>query len=127
MRKKIILIYLSITVFILLLGGYFFLYNIYGSEVRRTPENLFAQTSSEMKIEVIPINAMGKKAWFRKSSADFEIVEGMDLIEITEYNKESGFMKIRSKGKTGLVGIKIKSRHSLLPEYIEIEILALSV
>ncbi|MBK7632817.1 MAG: hypothetical protein IPJ23_19485 [Ignavibacteriales bacterium] len=127
MRKKIILIYLSITVFILLLGGYFFLYNIYGSEVRRTPENFFAQTSSEMKIEVVPINAMGKKAWFRKSSADFDIVEGMDLIEITEYNKESGFIKIKSKGKAGLVGIKIKSQHSLLPEYIEIEILALSV
>ena len=74
MRKKIILIYLFITVFILLLGGYFFLYNIYGSEVRRTPENLFAQTSSEMKIEVVPINSMGKKAWFRKSSADFVVV-----------------------------------------------------
>lgn len=127
MRKKIILIYLSITVFILLLGGYFFLYNIYGSEVRRTPENLFAQTSSKMTIEVTPINALGKKAWFRKSSADFDIVEGMDLIEITEYNKESGLIKIRSKGKAGLVGIKIKSQHSLLPEYIEIEILPLTV
>lgn len=127
MRKKIILIYLFITVFILLLGGYFFLYNIYGSEVRRTPENLFAQTSSEMKIEVVPINAMGKKAWFRKSSADFVVVEGMNLIEITEYNKETGFIKIRSKGKAGLVGIKIKSQHSLLPEYIEVEILPLTV
>lgn len=127
MRKKIILIYLFITVFILLLAGYFFLYNIYGSEVVRNPQNLHAQTSSEMKIEVIPVNALGKKAWFRKSSADFDIVDGMDLIEITEYNKESGFIKIRSKGKTGVVGIKIKSQHSLLPEYIEIEILALTV
>ncbi|MBK7629832.1 MAG: hypothetical protein IPJ23_03850 [Ignavibacteriales bacterium] len=60
-----------------------------------------------MKIEVIPINAMGKKAWFRKSSADFDIVEGMDLIEITEYNKESGFITIRSKGKAGLVELKL--------------------
>jgi hypothetical protein len=80
-----------------------------------------------MKIEVIPINAMGKKAWFRKSSADFVVVEGMNLIEITEYNKETGFIKIRSKGKAGLVGIKIKSQHSLLPEYIEVEILPLTV
>ncbi|HRN27583.1 MAG: hypothetical protein KBE38_01445 [Ignavibacterium sp.] len=127
MRKKIILIYLSITVFILLLGGYFFLYNIYGSEVRRSPQNLYADISSEMTIEVIPINALGKKAWFRKSSADFDIVDGIYLIEITEYNKEFGFIKIRSKGKVGLVGIKIKSQHSLLPEYIEIEILALTV
>ena len=127
MRNKIILIYLTITVFVLLLAGYFFLYNIYGSEVIRNPQNLYAQSSSEMIIEVIPINAMGKKALFRSSSAVFEIVEGIDLIEIIEYTKEIGFIKIRSKGKAGLVGIKIKSQHSLLPEYIEIEILALTV
>lgn len=127
MRKKIILIYLSITVFILLLGGYFFLYNIYGSEVKRSAQNLYADTSSEITIEVFPINALGKKAWFRKSSATFEIVEGIELIEITERNEESGFIKIRSRGEAGLVGIKIKSEHSLLPEYIEIEILTLTV
>ena len=127
MRKKIILIYLSIIVFILLLGGYFFLYNIYGSEVKRSAQNLYADTSSEIKIEVIPVNALGKKAWFRKSSATFKIVEGLELIEITERNEESGFIKIRSRGEAGLVGIKIKSEHSLLPEYIEIEILTLTV
>jgi hypothetical protein len=127
MRKKIILIYLIISVFILLLGGYFFLYNIYGSEVRCFPKNLYVDHSSEMVIEVIPVNALGKKAWFRKSSATFEIVEGLELIVITERNEESGFIKIRSKGKAGLVGIKIKSHHSLLPEYVEIEILALTV
>ena len=127
MRKKIILIYLSITVFILLLGGYFFLYNIYGSEVKRSAQNLYADTSSEISIEVFPINALGKKAWFRKSSATFEIIEGLELIEIIEHNEESGFIKIRSKGEAGLVGIKIKSEHSLLPQYIEIEILALTV
>lgn len=127
MRKKIILIYLLISVFILLLGGYFFLYNIYGSEVIRKPQNLYADHSSEMIIEVVPVNALGKKAWFRSSSASFEIIEGLGLIEIIEYNKKSGFIKIRSKGKIGVVGIKIKSEHSLLPEYIEIEILALTV
>ncbi len=127
MRKKIILIYLSISVFILLLGGYFFLYNIYGSEVKRSAQNLYADTSSEITIEVFPINALGKKAWFRKSSATFELIEGVNLVDVIEYDKESGFLKIRSRGKVGLVGIKIKSEHSLLPEYIEIEILALTV
>ena len=127
MRIKIILIYLLISVFVLLLSGYFFLYNIYGSEVKRSAQNLYADTSSEITIEVFPINALGKKAWFRKSSATFEIVEGLELIEITERNEESGFIKIRSRGEAGLVGIKIKSEHSLLPEYIEIEILALTV
>lgn len=127
MRKKIIIIYLLVSVFILILGGYFFLFNIYGSEVQCAPKNLFADTSSEMIVEVVPINALGKKAWFRKSSATFEIVEGLELIEIIENNPEFGFIKIRSKGKVGLIGIKIKSEHSLLTEYIEIEILALTV
>jgi hypothetical protein len=127
MRKKIILIYLLIAVFVLLLGGYFFLYNIYGSEVKRSAQNMYADTFSEITIEVIPVNALGKKAWFRKSSATFEIVEGLELIEIIEHNKESGFIKIRSKGEAGLVEVKIKSEHSLLAEYIEIEILALNV
>lgn len=127
MRKKIILIYLSITVFVLLLGGYFFLFNIYGSEVKRSAQNLYADTTSEITIEVVPVNALGKKAWFRISSATFKIVEGLELIEIIERNDESGFIKIRSRGKVGLVGIKIKSEHSLLPEYVEIEILTLTV
>ena len=127
MRKKIILIYLLISVFVLLLVGYFFLYNIYGSEVKRSTQNLYADTTSEITIEVFPINALGKKAWFRKSSATFELIEGIDLVDVIEYDKESGFLKIRSRGKVGLVGIKIKSEHSLLPEYVEIEILALSV
>ena len=105
----------------------FFYYNIYGSEVKRSAQNLYADTSSEITIEVFPINALGKKAWFRKSSATFEIIEGLDLIDVIEYDKESGFIKIRSKGEVGLVGIKIKSEHSLLPEYIEIEILTLTV
>lgn len=127
MRKNILTTYILIIVFILLLAGYFFLYNIYGTEIRRSPMNLFADTSSEMIIEVVPINALGRKAWFRKSSAEFEIIEGVDLIEIVGRKSESGFLKIRSKGKVGVVGIKIKSKHSLLPEYIEIQILDLNV
>ncbi len=125
--KKIITIYLTIFVLILLLGGYFFLYNIYGTEVRRLPQNLFADHTSEMTIEVIPINALGKKAIFRNSSATFSIVEGSELIEVIENDESRGLLKIRSKGISGLVGIKIKSEHSLLPEFIEIEILPLTV
>ena len=126
MRKKIIFIYFFISIFILFLGGYFFLYNIYGSEVKKLPQYLYADTTSEMIIEVVPINALGKNAWFRKSSATFKVIEGIDLIEIIEYIKEIGYLKIRSKGKVGLVGIKIKSQYSLVPELVEIEILGLT-
>lgn len=126
MRKKKVLIYLLISFILLFICGYYFIYNIYGSEIRRTPHDLFADASSEMLIEVVPVNALGKKAWFRNSSATFELIEGVNLVEIIEYNKELGFLKIRSRGKAGLVGIKIKSEHSLLTEYIEIEIIGLT-
>ena len=122
MRKKIITIYLLIFVLIILLLGYFFLYNIYGSEVRKTPENLFADPQSEMIIEVVPVNGLGSRAWFRTSSAKFEIIEGNNLIEVISLDEKNGQLKIRSLGEPGKVGIKIKSQHSLFPEYIEIEI-----
>ena len=112
---------------IVLLLGYFFLYNIYGSEVRKSTPNLFADPESEMTIEVIPVNALGSKAVFRTSSAEFEIVEGSDLIEVKLENNKDGVLQIRSKGVSGVVGIKIKSEHYLLPEYIEIEILSRTV
>jgi hypothetical protein len=127
MRKKIITIYFLIFFLIVLLLGYFFLYNIYGSEVRKSSENLFADPQSEMTIEVIPVNALGSKAFFRTSSAKFEIIEGNDLIEIINKDESKGILKIRSSGEVGIVGIKIKSEHSLLPEYIELEVLSRTV
>jgi len=127
MRKKIITIYFLILFLIVLLLGYFFLYNIYGSEVRKSSANLFADPQSEMTIEVIPVNALGSKAIFRTSSAEFEVLEGYDLIEVKLNNKKDGVLIIQSKGVIGIVGIKIKSEHSLFPEYIEIEILSRTV
>ncbi len=84
-----------------MLLGYFFFYNIYGSEVRKTPAYLFADPESVITIEVVPVNALGSKAIFRTSSAEFEIVEGNDLIEVTLIDKRNGVLKIRSKGKSG--------------------------
>ena len=123
MRKNIITIYILLFILIAFLLGYFFLYNIYGSEIRKTPSNLFADPESVMIIEVVPVNALGSKAVFRTSSAKFDIIEGVDLVEVTSKINNDGILQIRSKGKPGIVGIKIKSEHSLFPEYIEIEIL----
>ena len=101
MRKNIIVIYILLFILIAFLLGYFFLYNIYGSEVRKTPAYLFADPESVMIIEVVPINALGSKAIFRTSSAEFEVVEGNDLIEVTLIDKENGVLQIRSKREIG--------------------------
>ncbi|GIK21976.1 MAG: hypothetical protein HND40_04135 [Ignavibacteriota bacterium] len=123
---KVLSIYLLIFLLLLLLAGYYFLYNIYGVEIKKSANNLYADFDSEITIKIYPINALGKKAWFRKTSASFEIVEGSDLISVLENNSDEGIIRIRANGKTGLVGIKIKSVHSLFPEYIEFEILPLT-
>jgi len=123
---KVLSIYLLIFFILLLLAGYYFLYNIYGVEIKKSANNLYADFDSEITIKIYPINALGKKAWFRKTTASFEIVEGSDLISVLENNSDEGIIRIRANGKTGLVGIKIKSVHSLFPEYIEFEILPLT-
>ena len=126
MRQKIITVYAFIFLLLLIVLSYYFLYNIYGNEIRKEPENLYADPASEMRIEVIPVNALGWKAIFRSSSAVFDIVEGQDLIDIVKTNEASGVLVVRSKGKAGTVGIKIKSDYSLVPDYIEIHILTLT-
>ncbi|MFZ2322761.1 MAG: hypothetical protein WAV89_03585 [Ignavibacteriaceae bacterium] len=126
MRQKIITVYAFIFLLLLIILSYYFLYNIYGNEIRKEPENLYANPASEMRIEVIPVNALGWKAIFRSSSAVFDIVEGQDLIDIVKTNEANGVLVVRSKGKAGTVGIKIKSDYSLVPDYIEIHILTLT-
>jgi hypothetical protein len=126
MRQKNIIIYFIILVLLILILTYYFLYNIYGDEVRKQPGNLFADVSSTMSIQIVPINALGWKAIFRKSSASFEILEGNELIDILSIDKLNGEIKIQSKGKDGVVMIKIQSEHSLLPEYVEVQILPLN-
>lgn len=122
------LIYISFSVVLLLLVlSYYFLYNIYEIEIKKSPAFLYAKTSSSLTIEVIPINALGTKAWFRTVSAQFEIIEGKELIEVENMNSENGILVIKSTGKTGKVGIKIFSKYSLLPQYVEVEILPLTV
>ena len=123
--NKPIIIYGLIFILLFIILAYYFLYNIYGDEIRKEPQNIYADNLSEMTIQVIPINAFGWKAICRKSSATFQIVEGADLIEIIIIDEPNGKIKIRSQGSEGIVGIKIRSEHSLLTEYIEVEILPL--
>jgi hypothetical protein len=127
MRQKIIAVYVLIFLVLLIILSYYFLYNIYDNEIRRQPVNLYADLSSEMTIEVVPINAIGWRAILRSSSAKFDIIDGKDLIEVVETKETEGTIRIRSKGKTGTVGIKIKSQNSLFPDYVEFQILPLIV
>lgn len=91
--------------------------NTYGDVVVKHPENLFAETTSKIKIEVVPVNSFGWKIPFRKSRSEFMIIEGGSLVEILETNSENGFIILRSKGIPGVVEISIKSQYSPFPTW----------
>ncbi|AFH49771.1 Hypothetical protein IALB_2066 [Ignavibacterium album JCM 16511] len=127
MKRKDLIMILFSAIIILLILAYYFLYNIYEIKVEVNPSQLYADVNSKVEIKVIPINALGSKAIFRYTESKFEISEGKELVEVEAINKKISVMKIKSKGIEGKVGIKILSKHSLFPQYVEILILPLKV
>jgi hypothetical protein len=127
MKSKDWIMILAGGIILLLIAGYYFLYNIYEIKVEISPQHLYTDSNSSLEIKVIPINALGSRALFRSTESEFEIIEGASLVEIIFLDKELSVLKIKSKGMEGKVGIKIHNSHSLFPQYVEILILPLRV
>lgn len=127
MKSKDWIMILAGAIILLLIAGYYFLYNIYEIKVEISPQHLYTDSNSSLEIKVIPINALGSRALFRSTESEFEIIEGASLVEIIFLDKELSVLKIKSKGMEGKVGIKIYNSHSLFPQYVEILILPLRV
>ena len=127
MKSKDWIMILAGVIILLLIAGYYFLYNIYEIKVEISPQHLYTDSNSSLEIKVIPINALGSRALFRSTESEFEIIEGASLVEIIFLDKELSVLKIKSKGMEGKVGIKIYNSHSLFPQYVEILILPLRV
>jgi len=109
----------------LVIGGLFFYHyfiNIYEVTVSAEPEALYADNQSEVVIWVVPLNSFGWKALFRTASAEFEIKEGLPLVEIIKIDRENGKMILKAKSEKGKIVIEIKSPFSLLPTIIEIPV-----
>lgn len=123
--KKIILLFV-----LLVFAGFtihYFIFSIYEVNTVVYPENVFADPSSEIKVTVKPINAMGWSVPFRTVKAKFKILEGDNLVLIKSVDQENGFILLQSLGIEGTVGIYIDSEYSLFPSYIEIKILPKTV
>ena len=81
---------------------------------------MYADNTSTLVIEAVPINSFGWKAPFRKPHSDFTFDEGKDLIEVVFRDNDNGILKLRAKGKSGRVSVTIKTKYSLFPSTIEI-------
>ena len=124
MKKSRIYLILSIIILIIFFSCYYYFFNIFETVIRINPKNLYADNQSTAVIEVIPINALGMKVPFRNVSADFEIREGKQLVEVISENKNEGVIKLKAKSNTGTVVIYVRSKYSLLPSLVEIHIYA---
>lgn len=120
MRSSNIYLILIIVILIAAFAAFHYIFSIYEVIYKLTPDKLFADNTSTIVIEAVPLNSFGWKAPFRKSYSSFTIIEGNDLVEIINLNKEYGILKLRAKDKAGKVSVTIKSKYSLLPSTIEI-------
>lgn len=113
---SIILLILLITVFVV----YNYLISIYEVIYQVTPETLFADGRSEIKITAVPLNGIGSKALFRVAEAEYTINEGHNLVDIVKYDKTTGILILRAKNSAGSVNITATSAYALLPSPIKI-------
>jgi hypothetical protein len=120
MRRLDIYLIFLIILFIIGFSVYHYIFSIYEVIYKITPDKLYADNSSTIVIEAIPLNSFGWKAPFRKSPSAFTLNEGKDLIDILSLDNHSGVLKLKAKDKSGKVSITIKSIYSLLPSTIEI-------
>ena len=101
---------------------YNYLISIYEVIYSIEPNELYADNKSEVTVTAVPLNGLGKKAWFRKAEASYTIVEGGSLVQIVENDIPRGTLVLRAKDKSGTVSITAKSPLALLPSPIEINI-----
>ncbi len=115
----VIILFIAFAIVLSLL----YVFNIYEVNLKVNRTKIYADGQSILKIETVPINAFGFKAPFRKSFTKFEIIEGKQLIDIIKKDEKNGIFVLRAKYETGKVVINVKSKHSLFPSIIEIDIL----
>ncbi len=121
MTYRIVLI--SLIIFLIIaLAVYYYVFNIFDVTVKVFPADLYSDVSSKVTIEVIPVNALGKRVPFRTVNAEIEITQGKELVKILTYKPERGILVLRSNEKPGVVEVIIKSKYSLLPIEVEIPV-----
>ena len=115
-------IYLIFALLLLIVGfsSYYYIFSIYEVTYKITPDKLYADNTSILIIEVVPINSLGWRAPFRKPDTEFTFNEGKELIEVVFLDNPNGILKLRAKEKSGKVSVTIKSKYSLLPSTIGI-------
>ena len=122
-KRRIEIYTITIILFLVLIFlCYHYLINIYEVRVITEPEALYADNQSTVVVSVVPLNSFGWKALFRTVTAEFEIKEGVSLVETVKVDTKNGKLFLRGKNETGKVTVLVRSEYSLLPTIIEIPV-----
>lgn len=122
--------FVLLTVIIVLLLAFSiwqYVFMIYEVKFVQEPEEVFAEEGTVFELKAQPLNSFGKKVWFRSVSAEYEVVEGKHLVEKLSENIEEGTVRFKSNLLPGKVIINAKSKFSLFPTQIEVNILSSTV
>ncbi len=114
---------LIIVILFISYGIYYFIFNIFETTVKITPETPVTNNITKVTCENIPVNAIGKKIPFRKASAEFIIKEGNDLTDNFVNDTIHGILTLYLNGITGTIKIIISSKYSLMPADVCIKII----
>lgn len=121
--KYILLIIAGFVFFAVVFILWQYVFNIYEVTYSLSQEVLYADGASSVTIECIPLNAFGKRTPWRKAPAHFEITSGGDKVEIIKNDPDRGVLVIKALNQSGSVTVRVKSKFSLLPTEINIEIM----
>lgn len=122
-KKSMGLIGLAIFIFaVSATAAWMYFFNIY--EVRyHVSKNISSPAlGSIISVEAIPVNSFGYHALLRSSHSRFYIEEGEGLVEVVKSKSDEDNFVLRAKGEKGRIVILIKSKFSLLPTKIEVQL-----
>ncbi|NOX66860.1 MAG: hypothetical protein GXO85_13970 [Chlorobi bacterium] len=111
-----------IAIILLSLFAWLYLFNIYEVKVVVSPEYILAGNTSEVTVNVIPVNSFGSKAPLRSVKAKFQIERGAEIIKDFTINSDSNLVTIKPNGKTGMIVLLIEADFGLFPTRIEIPV-----
>jgi hypothetical protein len=118
--KPYILIVIILLILISAFIFYYYTINIYEVIYEVEPADLFADNQSIVKIEAVPLNALGFRAIGRSAPAEFDIVEGDAIITIIKKDTQKGILILQGRDISGQVTIRIKSKYALLPSEVKV-------
>ena len=110
--KTLVALFTIVLIFLLSFFVWHFLFSIYEVKYKPSINEKELKCNSEISIQTVGINFFGWELPFRKIKSQIKIIEGNDLIKLTQ---KDNFVIIKTLNREGKCIIKILPEFSLNP------------